>query len=181
MEITLAVKYPVMLSVFESLFELFMAVVDLVGSVGYLVLPWLPLVAWLVFWMFAVNWTKLRIQITQQGGWISLLLIAFAESAGAQPGLIHGLGGALILRPDLDFAEGAVRHLEHADRSAVGVAQQEVRILLAAERSGHDRVAELSTHESLDRENSVLGIGDCLTLRDLPDESLAGARINRHD
>lgn len=66
-----------MLSVFESLIELFLALVVLVGSVGYMVLPWLPLVAWLVFWMFAVNWTKLRTQITQQGGWISLLLIAF--------------------------------------------------------------------------------------------------------
>ena len=66
-----------MLSVFESLFELFFALVDLVGSVGYLVLPWTPLVAWLAFWLLAVNWTKLRVQITQQGGWIALLLIAF--------------------------------------------------------------------------------------------------------
>ena len=65
-----------MLSVFESLFELFFAVVDLVGSVGYVVLPWTPLVAWLVFWLLAVNWTKLRVQITQEGGWIALLLIA---------------------------------------------------------------------------------------------------------
>ena len=50
---------------------------------------------------------------------------------------------ALILRPDLDLAEGAVRHLEHADGGALGVAQQEVRILLAAERAGHDGEAEL--------------------------------------
>lgn len=66
-----------MQSVFQSLVELAFALVDLIGSIGYLILPWTALIAWLVFWMFAVNWTKLRTQITQEGGWISLLLIAF--------------------------------------------------------------------------------------------------------
>lgn len=70
-------KSGLMQNLLESILALFLAVVALVGSIGYLILPWLPLVAWLVFWMFAVNWTKLRTQLAQEGGWISLLLIAF--------------------------------------------------------------------------------------------------------
>ncbi len=66
-----------MQSVYQSLVELTFALVDLIGSVGYLILPWTALVAWLVFWLFAVNWTKFRAQITQEGGWIALLLIGF--------------------------------------------------------------------------------------------------------
>lgn len=64
-------------SVYQSLVELTFALVDLIGSVGSLVLPWMALVAWLVFWLFAVNWTRFRTQITQEGGWIALLLIGF--------------------------------------------------------------------------------------------------------
>lgn len=66
-----------MQNVYQSLVELTFALVDLIGSVGYLILPWTALVAWIVFWMFAVNWTKFRTQITQEGGWIALLLIGF--------------------------------------------------------------------------------------------------------
>ena len=38
------------------------------------VLPWTPLIAWLCFWLFAVNWTKLR-EVMLQGAWIAVLLI----------------------------------------------------------------------------------------------------------
>lgn len=60
----------------NALFELSFAIMDLVVVLGGIILPWLPLIAWLGFWLFAVNWTKLRIQLTQGGGWIGLLLIA---------------------------------------------------------------------------------------------------------
>jgi hypothetical protein len=60
----------------NSLLELSFAIMDLVMVLGGIILPWLPLVAWLGFWLFAVNWTKLRVQLTQGGGWIGLLLIA---------------------------------------------------------------------------------------------------------
>jgi hypothetical protein len=60
----------------NSLLELAFALMDLVVVLGGILLPWLPLVAWLGFWLFAVNWTKLRVQLVQGGGWIGLLLIA---------------------------------------------------------------------------------------------------------
>jgi len=40
-------------------------------------LPILPLVAWILFWLFAVNWTQLR-ETLLNGAWIGLLLIGFA-------------------------------------------------------------------------------------------------------
>jgi hypothetical protein len=60
----------------NSLIELSFAIVDLVVVLGAILLPWLPLVVWLCFWLYAVNWTKLRVQLTQGGGWLGLLLIA---------------------------------------------------------------------------------------------------------
>lgn len=61
----------------NSLLELSFAIMDLVVVLGGILLPWLPLIAWLCFWLFAVNWTKLRVQLVQGGGWVGLLLIAF--------------------------------------------------------------------------------------------------------
>lgn len=66
-----------MQNVLQSLLELLVAVAGLIGSVGLLILPWSALVAWLAFWLFAVNWTKFRAQIVHEGGWIALILIAF--------------------------------------------------------------------------------------------------------
>ena len=36
--------------------------------------PWTPLAAWIVFWLFAVNWVKLRVTLAK-GGWVGLVLI----------------------------------------------------------------------------------------------------------
>ncbi|MDB5386198.1 MAG: hypothetical protein JWM11_1844 [Planctomycetaceae bacterium] len=65
-----------MQNLLNSLLELSFAIMDLVVVLGAILLPWLPLIVWLCFWLFAVNWTKLRIQLTQGGGWVGLLLIA---------------------------------------------------------------------------------------------------------
>ena len=46
----------------------------LVTVVGQLVLPWTPLIAWVVYWLFAPNWVKLR-QVLIHGGWVGLVLI----------------------------------------------------------------------------------------------------------
>lgn len=46
----------------------------LIVALFAVVLPWTPLVAWLVFWMYAVNWTKLRVTLVR-GGWIAVVLI----------------------------------------------------------------------------------------------------------
>jgi hypothetical protein len=59
---------------FLNLQDLVLALWGLLTSVIWLLLPWLPLAAWVAFWMFAVNWVKLR-AIMVQGGWIGILLI----------------------------------------------------------------------------------------------------------
>jgi len=47
---------------------------DLLAALLTIVIPWTPLAAWLVFWMFAVNWVKLR-ETLAKGGWVGLVLI----------------------------------------------------------------------------------------------------------
>lgn len=37
-------------------------------------LPWIPLAAWVLFWMLAVNWVKFR-AVLAKGGWIGLVLL----------------------------------------------------------------------------------------------------------
>ncbi len=61
----------------ESLQNLFTAVWELLTALGLLVGPWIPLIAWCVFWLFAVNWLKLN-RILAKGGWIPVFLIMFA-------------------------------------------------------------------------------------------------------
>ena len=47
---------------------------DVVISLLVLVLPWTPLLAWVAFWLLAVNWVKLR-EVMLRGGWIGVVLI----------------------------------------------------------------------------------------------------------
>jgi hypothetical protein len=63
-------------AVFESLKELCLALAMLAVNVGRVLLPLLPLVAWVAYWTFGVNWTKLR-SVLLQGGWVGLMLLAF--------------------------------------------------------------------------------------------------------
>ncbi|MEX0701951.1 MAG: hypothetical protein WD069_07630 [Planctomycetales bacterium] len=58
----------------DSLIQLFVAVWDVLASLGAVLLPWLPLVAWAGFWTFAVDWVRLR-EVLLKGGWIAVLLI----------------------------------------------------------------------------------------------------------
>jgi hypothetical protein len=58
----------------QSFIQLLTALGALIVALGRVLLPFLPLVAWIAFWMLAVNWTKLRV-VFLQGGWIGLLLI----------------------------------------------------------------------------------------------------------
>lgn len=51
----------------DSLGSLFLALAGVL-------LPWTPLVAWIAFWLYAVNWQKLRI-ILAKGGWIGIVLL----------------------------------------------------------------------------------------------------------
>jgi hypothetical protein len=47
---------------------------ELVVALFVVVLPWAPLGAWIAFWMFAVNWSKLRESLAR-GGWVGVALI----------------------------------------------------------------------------------------------------------
>ena len=66
-----------MLDVLGNLVALFGALWQLAISVLVLILPWTPLIAWLAYWLFAVDWIKLR-AVMVRGGWIAVLLIGFA-------------------------------------------------------------------------------------------------------
>lgn len=59
----------------DALFELLSALTVLIAQTGALILPWTPLIAWIVFWTFGANWTKLR-ETLAKGGWIGVFLIA---------------------------------------------------------------------------------------------------------
>lgn len=39
-----------------------------------IVVPWTPLIAWVAFWLLAVNWVKVR-EVMIKGGWIGVVLI----------------------------------------------------------------------------------------------------------
>jgi hypothetical protein len=63
-------------AVFESLKDLCLALAVLAVNVGRVLLPLIPLVAWVAYWTFGVNWTKLR-AVLLQGGWVGLVLLGF--------------------------------------------------------------------------------------------------------
>ena len=60
----------------DSIIQVLSAVYTLVISTGALVLPWTPLIAWIAFWLLAVDWEKLRPQMVK-GGFLGVLLLAF--------------------------------------------------------------------------------------------------------
>jgi len=58
----------------NRLLELIIAVWNVVESLFHLILPWTPLVAWVAFWLLAVNWVKFR-AVLLKGGWTGLAFI----------------------------------------------------------------------------------------------------------
>ncbi len=81
----------------RSLLEFLLAGWDVLVAIWLLVVPWTPLAAWIGFWLFAVDWVRLR-QVLLAGGWIPVLLIAivmiFVWGAVAPPpqGVHHLFG-----------------------------------------------------------------------------------------
>jgi hypothetical protein len=57
-----------------SLNLLIVAMAKLLGALGVLLIPVIPLAIWIAFWLFAVNWAKLRSALLS-GGMIGLFLI----------------------------------------------------------------------------------------------------------
>ena len=61
-------------ALWESLQLLVSGVWNVLIALGGLLLPWTPLAAWIVFWLFGVNWQTLR-GVLLRGGWMGLVLI----------------------------------------------------------------------------------------------------------
>jgi hypothetical protein len=57
-----------------SLIELFTALGNVILAVLQILAPWTPLAAWLAYWLFAADWSKLWPVVTR-GGWIAIVLI----------------------------------------------------------------------------------------------------------
>ena len=62
-------------NLFQALGQTLSSLVELLYALLALLGPWLPLVGWLAFWMFAVNWTMLRLTLAR-GGWVGVVLLA---------------------------------------------------------------------------------------------------------
>lgn len=59
----------------DSIINFLGALWDLLGSVGALILPIVPLLLWVGFWTFAVDWVKLRAFLLKGGG-VGLVLLS---------------------------------------------------------------------------------------------------------
>ncbi|MCC7421789.1 MAG: hypothetical protein IT428_16035 [Planctomycetaceae bacterium] len=59
----------------KTLVLLLEVLVQLLVDLTQVIVPWLPLIAWVAFWLLAVNWVRLR-QVLLQGGAIGVALIA---------------------------------------------------------------------------------------------------------
>ncbi|MFM8582427.1 MAG: hypothetical protein ACKOFW_13105 [Planctomycetaceae bacterium] len=60
----------------QAIGQLAGSLLDVLGAALTVLGPWTPLLGWLAFWMFAVNWTRLR-DLLLKGGWIGIFLLAF--------------------------------------------------------------------------------------------------------
>lgn len=63
-------------TLFDSLQNLLLALIQLLATLAETIAPWWPLIAWVAFWTFAVNWRKLH-EVLWDRGAIGVLLIAF--------------------------------------------------------------------------------------------------------
>ena len=61
-------------ALFESLIQFLSAGWDVLVNLLMVIIPWSPLIAWIAFWMCAVNWVPVR-RVLLSGGWIGLVLI----------------------------------------------------------------------------------------------------------
>jgi len=65
-----------MVELIRNLVTLFVAGWHVIVSLLVVLAPWTPLIAWVAFWLLAVNWVKLR-GVIIQGGWVGVVLIGF--------------------------------------------------------------------------------------------------------
>jgi hypothetical protein len=63
-----------MMELIRNLLELLQATWNVVVTLLTLILPWTPLICWVAYWLFAVNWVKVR-EVLIKGGWIGIVLL----------------------------------------------------------------------------------------------------------
>jgi len=66
-----------LIELLHSIVTLFWSLLDVIVDLTMVVLPWLPLLAWVAFWTLAVNWVK-AFDVLRRGGFIGVLLLMFA-------------------------------------------------------------------------------------------------------
>jgi hypothetical protein len=59
----------------NSLLNLLASLLTFLVEVAQTLWPWVPLFAWIAFWLLAVNWLQLWPVLFQRGGWIGVALI----------------------------------------------------------------------------------------------------------
>jgi hypothetical protein len=64
------------INLLESLVGVFWSLLDVVVALVMVVVPWLPFLAWVGFWTFAVDWRK-AFPVLQRGGFVAVLLLMF--------------------------------------------------------------------------------------------------------
>ncbi|MGQ0637199.1 MAG: hypothetical protein ACT4QC_21530 [Planctomycetaceae bacterium] len=64
-----------MSQLFDALLQAALSLWELFTALLAVIVPWSPLIAWIAFWLLAVNWVRLR-ETLAKGGWIGLALIA---------------------------------------------------------------------------------------------------------
>ncbi len=60
--------------VLSSFIEMVVSVWNFLTALVAQIAPWTPLIAWICFWLFAVNWVRLR-DVMLKGGGIAVVLI----------------------------------------------------------------------------------------------------------
>ena len=66
-----------LIELIQNVVTLFWSALDVIVALIKVVLPWLPLLAWIAFWTLAVNWVK-AFDVLRRGGFIGVLLLMFA-------------------------------------------------------------------------------------------------------
>ena len=66
-------------AIFQSFVQLLLALWQFGISVMALVIPWTPLLGWVAFWLYAVNWVKLT-QVLLRGGLVAVILMGLVAT-----------------------------------------------------------------------------------------------------
>lgn len=64
------------IELFQSLVNVLWSLLDVVVALVRVIIPWLPLLAWIAYWSLAVNWFR-AFDVLRRGGFLGVLLLMF--------------------------------------------------------------------------------------------------------